>query len=202
MPTSPQVTKGYVKTENMILSMLICLAAGFVIGVVFSAYRASPAPDDAGNPSVASVPLTRQQQDTLNALIRATQTTPNSVNAWMQLGHFYFDNNRPAQAIEAYEKSLALDDKRPDVWTDLGVMYRRIGNPDQAIACFDKALKINPRHEIALFNKGVVLMHDKNDPKAALANWEQLLQINPQAKTPNGQPVKTMVEELRKNLPS
>ena len=80
--------------------------------------------------------------------------------AWSQLGHLYFDTGQLAPAIEAYRSSLGLDSRQPDVWTDLGVMYRRNGEPQKAIECFDQALNINQHHEIALFNKGVVLMHD------------------------------------------
>jgi tetratricopeptide (TPR) repeat protein len=117
------------------------------------------------------------------------------------LGHFYYDVGRIKEAIEAYQKSLSLDADRPDVWTDLGVMYRRNGNPEKAIESFDRALSINSRHEAAMFNKGVILMHDLNDTKAALDAWELLVQINPDAKAPNGRLVRTLVTELKKNNP-
>lgn len=199
MATASKIGKGYVKTENMFLLVLVALAVGFITGVVFSAYRSSSSPAVSGNSPAASAPMTRQQQDTLAALIQATQTTPDNVNAWTQLGHFYFDSGQHQEAIGAYKKALALDGKRPDVWTDLGVMYRRSGDPGQAIASFNRAIELNQSHEIAFFNKGVVLMHDMNDPKAALDAWESLLRINPQAKTPSGQPVRTLVKELKKN---
>lgn len=201
MTAPSKISKGYIKTENVMLFVLISVAVGFVAGVVFSAYRSSPAPVVSNNTPTGKAPLTRQQQDTLAALVKATETTPNNVNAWTQLGHFYFDSGQHKAAIEAYEKSLAMEGNRPDVWTDLGVMYRRIGNPEKAIESFNRAIGLNKRHEVAMFNKGVVLMHDNNDPKAARAIWEVLLQVNPEAKTPSGQPVKTMLEELKKNAP-
>ena len=143
--------------------------------------------------------MTQEQSQTLAALLQVTKTTPDNVNAWTQLGHLYFDSGQHQKAIEAYEKSLELDAKRPDVWTDLGVMYRRAGDPKKAIEKFDRALSINPQHEIARFNTGVVLMHDLNDVDGALRAWEELLQINPLAQTPGGQPVQTMVDQLKKN---
>ncbi len=206
MASPANVTKGYIKTENMLLFLLVAVAVGFLGGVVFSAYRSAPVPGVAQNmpqnTSGAEAPMTAQQKQTLAALVQATQATPDNVNVWTQLGHFYFDVGLSDKAIQAYEKSLALDGSRPDVWTDLGVMYRRSGNADKAIASFDRAISLNRKHEIARFNKGVVLMHDKNDPKGALETWERLLEINPQAKTPSGDPLKTMVEQLKKNSPS
>jgi cytochrome c-type biogenesis protein CcmH/NrfG len=209
MPEPTKTLNGYVKTSNMYLTVMVALAVGFLGGVIFSSYRASsvapvqgiaPVPGNSGASGPA--PLTQEQSQTLAALIQATKTTPDNVNAWTQLGHFYFDTGQHEKAIQAYEKSLELDGSRPDVWTDLGVMYRRAGDPTQAVQCFDRALAINDRHEVALFNKGVVLMHDINDAKAALKAWEKLVEVNPNAQTPNGQSVKSMIDQVKKGDPS
>lgn len=210
MSQNSKPLKGYVKTSNMYLTVLMALSVGFLGGVLFSAYRTTaiaPVPGGAqptaGMPSPgprADVPLTKEQAQTLAALEQATQTTPDNVQAWTQLGHFYFDTGKNAKAIEAYEKSLALDDSRPDVWTDLGVMYRRVERPKKAIESFDRALSLNTQHEVAMFNKGVVFMHDLNDTEAALSSWKKLVQTNPSAKAPNGQLVSALVSELEKKI--
>lgn len=209
MPEPTKTLNGYVKTSNMYLTVTVALAVGFLGGVIFSSYRASsvaPIQSSASIPGDAGIsgppPLTQEQSQTLAALTQATKTTPDNVNAWTQLGHFYFDTGQHEKAIQAYEKSLELDGSRPDVWTDLGVMYRRAGNPTQAVQCFDRALAINGRHEVALFNKGVVLMHDINDTQAALKTWEKLVEVNPNAQTPNGQSIKSMIDQVIKGNPS
>ncbi len=205
MPKDSKTLRGYVTTSNMYLAVLVALSVGFLGGVLFSSYRsASMAPvasSPGGAPSSApatGVPMTQNQSQKLAALLEATKATPDNVQAWTQLGHLYFDTGKHTQAIEAYQKSLALDANRPDVWTDMGVMYRRTGKPEKAIESFDRALSINSRHETAMFNKGVVYMHDLNDAKAAIASWESLVKINPSAKAPNGQLVSTLVTELKK----
>ena len=81
-------------------------------------------------------------------------------------------------------------------------MYRRTGDPTQAVKCFDRALSIDPGHETALFNKGVVLMHDIKDLNAALQAWEKLVQVNPNAQTPDGRTVKSMIDMVKKANPS
>jgi tetratricopeptide (TPR) repeat protein len=195
----------------MYLSILMALSVGFLGGVLFSAYRTTVTGSvtngmqpRAGMPAPgprADVPLTKDQAQTLAALEQVTQATPENAQAWTQLGHFYFDTGKNDKAIEAYEKSLAIDDHRPDVWTDLGVMYRRVDKPKKAIESFDRALSINNRHEAAMFNKGVVFIHDLNNAKAALSSWEKLVQTNPSAKAPNGQLVSALVSELKKKNP-
>jgi cytochrome c-type biogenesis protein CcmH/NrfG len=205
MARDAKALKGYVKTSNMYLTVLVALSVGFLGGVLFSAYRSSSGvsgvPGNAGGPSSSpstGVPLNQDQSQKLAALLEATKATPDNLQAWTQLGHFYFDIGKHDQAIEAYQQSLALDGNRPDVWTDIGVMYRRTGKPEKAIESFDRALSINNGHETAMFNKGVVLMHDLDDPNAAISAWESLVKINPGAKAPNGQAVSTLVTELKK----
>ena len=198
-PTSNTLT-GYVKTSNMYLIVLVALAAGFLGGVVFSSYKANSSavmPSGGLNPTGAP-PMNKARAETLAALIQATRTTPDNVNAWTQLGDFYFDNAEPQKAIQAYRKSLELDGTRPDVWTDLGVMYRRAGEPVNAVKAFDHALTGNSHHEIALFNKGIVLLNDLNDPKGAIKSWERLIEINPNAKAPNGQTVQSMIDQIKR----
>ena len=204
MAGTSKTIKGYVKTENMILFLFIAIGIGFLGGVVFSAWRSSgemTVSTASNQRAMAKPPMSAEQRQKLDALLKATQATPDNVQVWTQLGHFYFDSGEPDKAIDAYEKSLELDSKRPEVWIDLGVMYRRTGDPKKAVQSFEKALTFNQRQEVALFNLGVVQMHDLKDAKAAFASWERLVEINPQAKTPSGQLVKSLLAELKKNNP-
>lgn len=193
----PKIIKGYVKTESTILLIAAALALGFVGGVVFSVFRAPdgvPAGLEAGGKPAVSA----EQQQVLTQLLEKTKRTPDDVEAWTQLGHLYFDMDQPAKAIDAYETSLKLDADRPDVWTDLGVMYRRNGAPKKAIQAFDHALSLKGDHRIALYNKGIVLMHDLNDTQGALTAWEKVLAIDPAIKTPGGESLKSIVEQLKR----
>jgi cytochrome c-type biogenesis protein CcmH/NrfG len=203
---SQSKTQGTVKTENLILSVLIALVVGFVGGVLFSIYRSpsiAPPPTAAGNmPSPGQqqasgpMPLTPQKRAEIEGLKAMTAKTPDNPEAWIQLGHVYFDTGQHSEAIEAYEKALAIAPGNANVLTDLGVMYRRNKQPKEAIAAFDRAIQTDPRHEIARFNKGIVLLHDLNDLEGALATWRELVEINPNAKAPNEQTVKALIQQF------
>ena len=190
--------KGYIKTENVILLIAIAMAVGFVGGVTFSVYRSTRSAMLSGD--AQSPQMTPQQKEQIANLVARTEKNPEDVDAWTHLGHLYFDTGQPDLAIESYEKSLRIDGNRPDVWTDLGVMYRRTGKPQKAIESFDRALISNPNHEIAMYNKGVVLMHDMQDPAGALSAWENLVAINPNAKTPTGEPLNQIIQQLKQTL--
>ena len=70
------------------------------------------------------------------------------------------------------------------------------GNPKEAVASFDRAIAVDPKHETARFNKGIVLLHDLKDEKGAIAAWRGLLEINPLAMAPNGQTVDELIRHF------
>lgn len=193
------IVKGYVKTENMLLIVFLSLTVGFVAGVVFGVYKSgSSLPSLANAPSQPMAEKAKVDRSAeIESLVKATTADPKNVEAWVQLGHAYFDTDEAKKAIAAYETSLTLRPNDPDVLTDLGVMYRSNGEPQKAIEMFEKAMTINPRHEISRFNKGIVLMHDLNDAKGAISAWEELVAINPQAAAPNGMSVKEMITHFK-----
>lgn len=186
---------GYIKTENTILMVFIALTIGFVGGIVFGVYKSGTvSPQSSGMP-----PITNNTSDhtaEIEALKQRTSNNPKDVDGWIQLGHLYFDSDHFKEAINAYETALKIKPNNPDVLTDLGVMYRRAKNPKEAIAKFDQAISLDPTHQISRFNKGIVLMHDLNDAKGAIDAWQQLVELNPDAKTPNGQLVKDLLSQI------
>jgi tetratricopeptide (TPR) repeat protein len=133
----------------------------------------------------------------IQTLASRAEADPSDPHAWFDLGNAYYDMSRHQEAITAYERGLALAPDHADVWTDLGVMYRRNKQPQKAVESFDRALLTQPSHQTARFNKGIVLYFDLNDIPAAIEAWEGLLRINPSAATPDGKPLREMVEHLK-----
>ena len=198
---------GFVKKETMLIVACICLGIGFLAGIAFNIYKTGPAapaaPESAQAPRPQMPPRQQppgpspEQARLIQDLEGKTAENPEDLDAWTQLANLYFDTNQYKQSIAAYRKSIEIDPDNPDTWTDMGVMYRRSKQPDKAIEAFDKAISLDPRHESARFNKGIVLMHDLNDLEGGAQVWQELSELNPNATTPNGQPIKDMVERLR-----
>lgn len=186
---------GYVKSENVIWFVVVSLLIGFVAGVAFGIYKCGTFSGSSLSAPPTAMDEARQRE--IASLTDQTRQHPDDAAAWIQLGHRYFDADMAPKAIAAYEKALAITPENADVWTDMGVMYRRNGNPEKAVAAFDRAIQINPVHEISRFNKGIVLFHDLKDTKGALAVWEALLAINPEATSPGGQPVRELVDHIK-----
>lgn len=130
-------------------------------------------------------------------LEKRAAASPDSAPDWINLGNAYFDAHMPKEAITAYEHALRLAPRNADVLTDLGIMYRETGDFTRAIASFRKALAIDPGHQNAMFNEGVVLSSDLHKNAEAAAAWQRLLEVNPHAKAPNGAPLADMIQQLR-----
>lgn len=185
-------TRPTVNRSTFFLAIGVSLVVGFLSGVVYSVYNAPPGQQQAN----VAPQQAQQESQKITSLELETQTNPDNAQAWVQLGHAYFDSDQPEKAVTAYVKSLELLPGDTNVMTDLGVMYRRTGNPEKAIETFDEVLTLNPRHEQARFNKGVVLLNDFKDQDSALAEWRKLLEINPMAKAPSGAPLGEIIDQI------
>jgi cytochrome c-type biogenesis protein CcmH/NrfG len=189
---------GYIKKETTMIIALVAVVAGFLMGIVFSVFNSgsSNVQTAAPGPPPQAQNFSAQQASQILALEKEVAANPESVSAWTRLGHVYYDTNNFSKAIRAYEKSLELNPNNPDVLTDLGVMYRRNGQPEEALKRFDMAIQADPQHQQSRFNKGVVLNFDLNDKEGAKKAWEELIEINPMATLPNGQPVSEAIKTL------
>ena len=115
------------KRTAMIIAA-VTFVLGFFAGVGFAVYKSNSTPGVAASSNTA-IDYEQKAKDLEAEVIN----NPGNTEAWIQLGHVYFDTNKYAQAIAAYEKSLELNPSNAEVVTDLGIMYRRSGQPRKAI---------------------------------------------------------------------
>lgn len=195
-----QVAEGkHVSHSTFILALILALLVGIGIGryVLPQGGFSLPA---TGSDAAGQAPFTGSglQPDLGNSILQHEDTVrrePDNAEAWAHLGNLYYDAGKAQQAISAYEKALVLKPGNTSVIVDCGVMYRELGNYEKALEYFNEALKIDPKHEIALFNSGIVLYHDLKRTEEGLAIWRKLVQINPRAKTPRGDLVSDFIKE-------
>jgi tetratricopeptide (TPR) repeat protein len=115
----------------------------------------------------------------------------------VQLGHLYYDTGQAEKAISAYTTSLKYHSGDANLITDLGVMYRQVKQPEKAIEMFEKAQAMDALHQPSRFNEGIVRFYDLKDTEGAIASWEELLKINPDAKAGNGQKIREFVDQIK-----
>lgn len=200
---------GYIKKQTLIYAVLISLCIGFFGGTLYSSFKLAPENPVQG-PGKTAVQkedphdhpdLSMELSAKIAELEQHLKTNPDDAEAWTKLGDLFYDSDQAQNAIDAYEKSLAIEPGRVGVLTDLGTMYRRNNEPGKAIETFDKAIAIDPSFETARFNKGVVLLHDLNDLEACIREWEALVEINPMAMAPNGDSVDAVIQRMKSRKP-
>ena len=191
--------------RNQLIIYCIIFLMGFLSGVAFSVYKgnlSAPGQDPAGSGQAQNQAQGQGQSEEMRQAILGLEAevtkSPQNYQAWTRLGNLYYDTEQPEKAIAAYTKSLELHKGDANIMTDLGVMYRLANQPQKAIEMFDRAKKENPAHLPSRYNKGIVLMYDLNDPQGAIASWEEMLKIDPEAKAGTGESIRDMIDKLKK----
>ena len=190
-----------VKNRSFV-SWLGIFVAGFVCGVVFSAWKLDKhgAPESVSAPGMREKSTTSDVRSRIAGLEKMLAVNPNNAEALVQLGNDYFDMGNYEKAVEIYQRSLAVDPRNPDVIADMGVAYRKMGKSKEAADAFRKALEVDPDHALALFNLGIVLRDDLKDYPAALKAWETFLQKA--GDSPHAVMVRPWVKQLREKTES
>ena len=196
---------GMVHKQTLYMAILVAITFGFMAGAMYTSFKLAgdtPMAQQQSDPNdhTDSQEMSAETGSRILKLEQSLKKNPDNVDAWTQLGNLFFDTNRFGDAIDAYERSLALKPGDPGVLTDMGVMYRRNKNPQKAVETFDLAIAADPAFETARFNKGVVLMHDMDDMAGGIQAWEALLKVNPMAKSPNGESLTSLVERMKEKL--
>ena len=195
-----QAGPGQVRKSYAVLAAVFTFALGFYGGYLFNSLSSSAAGEEGRSKQSISQPQASQaggqvsaqnpsqagtRSPDLERLLKAVREDPQSVEAWNRLGHWYFDNRMPREAIQAYDHSLELRPDDPNIITDQGVMYRSLHDHQKALELFRKANSLDPSHEQSLFNTGIALLDVKQE-REAIKVWKQLQSRNPNFRTPQG----------------
>ncbi|MFC1716750.1 tetratricopeptide repeat protein [Candidatus Poribacteria bacterium] len=68
-----------------------------------------------------------------------------------------YDMGRYEEAIECFDKAIAIAPNHSVAWSDKGMALSNIGRYEEAIECFDKAIEIAPNYSVAWSNKVLAL---------------------------------------------
>jgi tetratricopeptide (TPR) repeat protein len=103
---------------------------------------------------------------------------PADYESLVSMGNALMDKGRYALAIECYTRALEQNSGAVDVRSDLGTCRHALGQNEQALAEFFRVLALDPAHQIAKFNLGIVYL-SLGDTTQTLHWWQKLLDENP-----------------------
>lgn len=139
----------------------------------------APAAPESPAPGEAAAPTQAQIEGMVNRLATRLQTQPDDAAGWRMLARSYETLGRFDEAVQAYQRLLALQPPDADLLTDyavtLGMSQGRtlVGAPEAVI---QQALSLNPRHVQALALAGSASF-EKRDYQGAIATWGRLLSL-------------------------
>lgn len=99
-------------------------------------------------------------------LRRVTRERPDFPGGWQALAQCYRVRKQYGQAVDAYERALALAPD-PALAYNMGVTAGRADQWDRAVSAYDQALALDPGHLEAQYNRAVALMRADRLEEAA-----------------------------------
>ena len=133
--------------------------------------------------------------ETYDKILEIDDTNP---QVWNARGNILNDLGRVEEALDSYDKGmeLCLDDSDIDASAQnrRGNALLELGRLEEAIECYDNALELEPKNEVFLLNKGIVLM-ELNEFQKADDIFTKIL-----VKNPNNIDAQFLKEECLENL--
>jgi len=116
------------------------------------------------------------------SLAERLQSNPDDVDGWKMLGRSYIVVNQFADAVDALERAVALEDSsNPQTLADLGeavFMNDKTALTGRAAGLFESALAKAPNNPKALFYSGMAA-GARGENEVAATRWEALLATSP-----------------------
>jgi tetratricopeptide (TPR) repeat protein len=170
---------------------------GVILGWVIASQQqtreaAAPSPPTQATPAAAERQPPALDEARVQQLMATVKNEPRNIEALSQLANTYFDAERWDDAIQWYERAVAVNPNDPNISTDLGVSYYYTNRTDEALAQFEKSLQVDPKHTKTLLNKGIVLAFGKQDLAAAAEEWKKVVTLAPDS--PEGQAARRALE--------
>ncbi len=178
---------------QMYVLAVICFVVGIAIGYFFRGSEKASTPQAAAASQQAPAGMggganpgqvTREQlkhmvEKQVEPLLAKLQSAPKDPSILSDIGNVYYDAQLYEEAIGYYDRVLEVAPKNLSVRTDRGTAYWYLGDADHALAEFDSVLKEDPKMANTLFNRGMVRWQGKMDVTGAVADWQKLLDTNP-----------------------
>jgi tetratricopeptide (TPR) repeat protein len=115
----------------------------------------------------------------IKQLREEAEQNPKDSDIPLRIANFLYDQRQYPQAIEWYQKSLAINPKNVNARTDLGTAYFYIGQTGRALKEYRQSLAIDPDHKPTLLNVIVVNLEGTHDTAAAQRAWDRLHNLDP-----------------------
>lgn len=98
----------------------------------------------------------------IDALQKTVEANPKDTESLLRLANALHDAKFMPRAIETYKKYLLLKPSDPDARVDMAICYFESGDSPTALKEMQTALKHDPKHQMAMYNIGIVNLNQGN----------------------------------------
>jgi len=85
----------------------------------------------------------------LEAKIAKIKDQKQKVEKLIELGKFYFLNEKYDEAINKFKEAVKIDENNAEIYYNLGIVYESKNLPEEASQMYTKTLELNPGHKLA-----------------------------------------------------
>ena len=172
--------------KNMWLKQIVAVFAVIVLFIVVYEYLTIPTPEIVRGNTVQqqqSMPQDHNHTDSnalqkINELEAALKTNPSNAELLLEFANRLQDARFFPRAIEAYKKYLNLNRSDVDARVDLGICYFESGEIETAVSEIESVIKVQPKHQMAMFNLGIIYLNTNNLKKSN--EWfTKCVEVNP-----------------------
>lgn len=118
------------------------------------AQATSPHAADAAMGRVTTLRALNKHDQALAVLEDFLRQRPDHAIAWSNRGNLLLETGQIANAIESYDRAIAIQSNYLDAWHNRGVARTAFGDDLAAESDFTRALELNPDYVSALVNRG------------------------------------------------
>ncbi len=116
----------------------------------------------------------------IDRLRQKVNSNPDDMASTLRLANLLHDVHIFDQAVEYYRRYLKKNESDPDARVDMGICLFELGRVNEAIAEMEKALTYAPKHQLALYNLGIVNLTTGNLEKAK-DYFQRCIDVDPSA---------------------
>ncbi len=183
VPAGPPAPTPSTRLVALLSAAVLALAAGGYALTGSPQLPSAGAPGATAAPTESSDPAVRAAQfaAVVEQLATKMKEQPDNAEGWAMLARAYARLQRPADALQAYTRAMALQPDDAQLLADYADVMafqnnrRLAGEPTKLI---DRALKLEPNNPKALALAGSAAF-DRKDFAAAVRHWEHLSRLSP-----------------------
>lgn len=130
----------------------------------------------------------QEAQDNFNSSIHSSEENEeegliviqmNNPKAWYDRAGSLYKLGRYEEALESYEKAIALDTQYADAWNNRGMTLKCLGHHEEAVTSYEKAIALKSDYYQGWNNLGNALV-ELGRYEEAVASYQQAIAISPE----------------------